>query len=282
MNKCTISILTAIIIIIACEEDSAGPGGDSGPLTGQWRLHKTTDTLWVDGSIERADVDLFTIDDPYVFPHIVSFRGDTMSFCENVVFSTEYNCEEGYIYQLIGNQIILDEIGDDDIDTMEYSLDGNTFTIYYDWIDEFEDYTHVGRGETVWIRYTGDFPPSEWLTPLSNDAYEPDDSADEATPVTVGAEAVRHVWYPGDKDWFTFQAQAGTTYIIETYGSYLHWLSLLDTDRTTQLDVSESGWGNAKIEWTCPTSGNYYFKTSVHYEEGEDDAGAYYVSVVTG
>lgn len=282
MNEKTLSVLMVIFLLITCEEDTAGPENGSSELAGAWILQKTSRTVWVDGVIDQDDVDYFTIMDPYIFESVLFFQADTMSYCENDVLSNDYYCFQRYLYSLGDDYITLNELDDDDIWTRQYSLDMDTLTFYGGDVDTYNGHTSEVSSEITWTRYVDDFPPSEWLTPLSNDAYEPDNDAAEATLVMVSADALRHVWYPGDQDWFTFQAQGGTTYIIQTFGSYLHWLSLLDTDGITQLDVSESRWGNAEIEWTCPSSGNYYFKTAVHYEEGEDDAGAYYVSVVTG
>jgi hypothetical protein len=104
------------------------------------------------------------------------------------------------------------------------------------------------------------------VSPSSNDAYEPDSTSALAKPITVGAAAQSHSLTAGDRDWLSFSATAGTTYTIQTFGSTDTYLNLFSTDGTTLLtsdDDSGTGPGlNAKIVWTCTTSGTYYFEVT--------------------
>jgi hypothetical protein len=49
-----------------------------------------------------------------------------------------------------------------------------------------------------------------------SDDWEPDDTAEEANPIGVGAIQSHNLYVVGDRDWLYFEAQAGTTYAIET------------------------------------------------------------------
>jgi hypothetical protein len=68
----------------------------------------------------------------------------------------------------------------------------------------------------------------------------------------------------GDLDFFSFDATAGNTYIIETSDleAGLDTLIVLyGTNGTTQIDEDDDGGDEAsgsKIEWTCQESGTYY------------------------
>ncbi|MCK4471891.1 MAG: pre-peptidase C-terminal domain-containing protein, partial [Anaerolineae bacterium] len=53
-----------------------------------------------------------------------------------------------------------------------------------------------------------------------SDDYEPDNTMDEATPITVGTDQAHMFHGPcgGDVDWVKFNATTGTAYIIQTFG----------------------------------------------------------------
>lgn len=140
-------------------------------------------------------------------------------------------------------------------------------------------YTYESVSEI--LRYTASFPPVQWTTALPNDDYEPDSTYTTATAITVGATAQDHVLYPDDRDWFSFLAQAGTAYVIETTGNLDTYLTLYDTDGGTFLADDDDGGNelNALIIWTCTTAGAYFFEVRGFDAE---EAGIYSVSVVTG
>ena len=144
------------------------------------------------------------------------------------------------------------------------------------------DTTYTFREQGILVRYTGEFPPQEWLTPLPNDDYEPDDTPSTATAITVGTAAQRHVLVPDDVDWFSFAAQAGTTYTIETTGIVDTYMYLYGTNGSTLLesDNDDGSYPNARIDRAFSTSGTYYFK--VLCDDVAEYAGIYHVSVVTG
>jgi hypothetical protein len=49
-----------------------------------------------------------------------------------------------------------------------------------------------------------------------SDDWEPDDTAEEAIPIEVGALQGHNLHAVGDRDWLYFEAEAGRTYVIET------------------------------------------------------------------
>ncbi len=97
----------------------------------------------------------------------------------------------------------------------------------------------------------------------------PDDHGNDfanATPVTVGSRAVGHIEAGQDEDWFSFDATAGTQYVIETILDSLPdtTLTLYDADGTTVLRYdNNSGLGNAsRIDWTAGTTDTYFVRVA--------------------
>ena len=97
---------------------------------------------------------------------------------------------------------------------------------------------------------------------LIGDAYEPDSSYLLAKPIVRNdLPQSRTLSDDYDEDWIKFDAVSGTTYTIETQGSTDTYIDLFGTNGTSLLlSDDDSGDGfNAKIVWTCPASGTYYF-----------------------
>ncbi len=96
------------------------------------------------------------------------------------------------------------------------------------------------------------------------DVYELDSSKVQARPITVGDLQTRALCGPGDVDWVSFAATAGTVYRFETINP-ASWrlypkLTLYATDGTTVL-VEQSDWnGKARVEFLPATSGTYYLQ----------------------
>ena len=141
--------------------------------------------------------------------------------------------------------------------------------------------TYTYQSVSEFLRYTASFPPVEWTTALPNDDYEPDSTYTTATAITVGATAQDHVLYPDDRDWFSFPAQVGTAYAIETTGNLDTYLTLYGADVSTFLADDDDGGNelNALIIWHWTTAGAYFFEVRGYDAE---ESGIYAVSVVTG
>lgn len=97
----------------------------------------------------------------------------------------------------------------------------------------------------------------------SPDAYESDETAQEAKPIVVDEPQTHNFDSPGDQDWVTFTAQIEWLYTIQTSNlgpaadTYLY---LYDTDGATLLAANDDYGGSlaSQIEWTAPVSGTYY------------------------
>ncbi|MGC8839686.1 MAG: SdrD B-like domain-containing protein, partial [Anaerolineae bacterium] len=96
------------------------------------------------------------------------------------------------------------------------------------------------------------------------DGWEQDNTLGTASPIgTNGVAHYGHTFHePTDEDWVFFNAQAGTTYRISTFG-----LTMVDTrlelyDAGGHLLASNDDFGGpaSRIEWTAPTSGRYFVR----------------------
>jgi hypothetical protein len=99
----------------------------------------------------------------------------------------------------------------------------------------------------------------------------PDDHGNtpaNATPIVVGGEAIPgSIETDGDVDYFSFQAEEGETYVIETAGSTDTYLALWNSTARFRMRYSDRGGedSNARIVWwEVESPGTYYIEVS-HY-----------------
>ena len=99
--------------------------------------------------------------------------------------------------------------------------------------------------------------------------YEPDDTWQQASSITVNEAAQSHNFDPpGDEDYVKFGAEPGNVYTIKT----LHLsedndttLTLYDDDGTTELAYNDEDPGApraSKIVWECHEPGTYFVKAA--------------------
>ena len=110
--------------------------------------------------------------------------------------------------------------------------------------------------DTTWDEFLNSSPTSGAYV---GDRYEPDDSLEEAKPLTP-AKLQRWHWFhvQGDVDVAWFQAEAGRTYFmdLENLGPRADpILSLVAANGSVLATVAGAGCG---LSWTCPSSGTYY------------------------
>ncbi len=91
------------------------------------------------------------------------------------------------------------------------------------------------------------------------------DNRSSATAMNVGSAVVGNIETAGDEDFFSFQAQSGAEYTIETsVRTGMDTVIELHSGQGAQLarnDDGGAGYGyGSKIVWTAPSSGAYYVK----------------------
>lgn len=147
--------------------------------------------------------------------------------------------------------------------------------------------TDSETGETftsnaVFARYNGDPLGGGGGTEVPVDANEPNGSVTTATPLTVGASAKAAAIVPDDEDWYSFTAQSGTTYTIETFGSPADvYMILLSADGTEVFEENDDGGEglNSMIVWQATATGKL---NVVVVGLGDNETGAYSIRVTTG
>ena len=104
-----------------------------------------------------------------------------------------------------------------------------------------------------------------------------------STAITPDEEITGALHAPIDVDWFTFQAEAGTTHTITVSLSTLadSLLGLWDTKGETVLAVNDD-YGQtlgSRIQWTAPESGTYFL--DVENSDGVS-VGSYTLNITSG
>ena len=126
------------------------------------------------------------------------------------------------------------------------------------------------------VAYTGSFPPPQWYEPPPSES-EPNNSRDQAIPLSVSGNASSGTLTAGDEDWYSFQATQGQGYQIETQGNTDTFLELYGAGADPLTEDDDGGDGsNALVYWVCPASGTYYVRVS-GFDEVE--TGAYKVLI---
>lgn len=94
----------------------------------------------------------------------------------------------------------------------------------------------------------------------------PDDHGNapgSGTPLTVNAASIPgSIETEGDVDFFSFVAQVGYAYVIETSGPMDSFIDFIGTGGSTVIaSDDDSGAGfSSRIEWTCTNNGTYYVR----------------------
>lgn len=99
--------------------------------------------------------------------------------------------------------------------------------------------------------------------PLEGDAYEPDDTQNEAVEIEIGQHQDHNLHVTGDHDWVYFPALAQTTYVIETFnlGSSIDTMITLYDAGGQELISDDDGGDEAlasRITWSASEDGVFY------------------------
>jgi len=95
---------------------------------------------------------------------------------------------------------------------------------------------------------------------MAPDQFEPDDSRDRASALTMGAWQ-EHSLSCNDTDWIRFSAVQGTRYILLLSCSrnlQAAFTMFPDTGKQTSLTAATTAQGSLSTMWTCPASALYY------------------------
>jgi hypothetical protein len=117
------------------------------------------------------------------------------------------------------------------------------------------------------------------------DAYEPDDTCAAASALSPKGAPRYHTFFNDTSDWMTFEAQASTTYQIETSemgpDTKTRFTIYADDCTTTLYSVAFTpADGSAWIVWTAGTTRQVYLR--VYDPDGTTGAGHFYTLRVVG
>jgi hypothetical protein len=97
------------------------------------------------------------------------------------------------------------------------------------------------------------------------DEYEPDDSPALATRIELGETQRHNRHVAGDEDWISFQAEAGSTYVIEAsrLGDQADTVVYLYDGQGNELALDDDGGDEdraSRLRWTAPDTGLFFVK----------------------
>jgi hypothetical protein len=148
--------------------------------------------------------------------------------------------------------------------------------IWFAWSDNREEKLNLDI-------YTSEWHVDKDQDP-SSDQHEPDDTCAQANLTPTDSSVQSHNFHDqGDADWVKFNAEAGTTYVIQT--------SNTGPDADTVLELYDACGGSleasddndfgpgARIVWSCPDTGIYSLKVSGHDPNAYGDLAYYDLSI---
>jgi hypothetical protein len=102
-------------------------------------------------------------------------------------------------------------------------------------------------------------PPSPETSGSSGqDAYEPDNTWDDAKPILVNGSPFNHRMAMGDEDWHVFSGAAGMEYTVRTSGEAIHYLYLYSTSGSRLLPYDYGA--DISLEFLCDRTDTYYIR----------------------
>jgi len=116
------------------------------------------------------------------------------------------------------------------------------------------------------------------------DGYEPDGSRAKANRIRVGETQTRNLHVAGDHDWVYFEAEEGTTYIIETsnLGSDVDTIIYLYDEEWNELAADDDRGDEflaSRLEWTATEEGALYVKVKDFWGTSAGPGTEYDISV---
>ena len=140
----------------------------------------------------------------------------------------------------------------------QYSFGQSGKHVAYAWVDPYERIAESDEANNlVEIRFS--IEPE--IPPGSQDAYEPDDTCDQAQEINTDGTVQTHKFDPlGDVDWVRFQATAGQVYTITAVGTGADGYPTFEVWESCSIPPGSFGGTSFRLIWTASTSGEYYLK----------------------
>jgi Cys-rich repeat protein len=241
----------------------------------------------------RCEADANEEDDDLVSARVLNvgqqFQG--LSFCDDAMDWTRFDAVAGATYDFQtfnlapGTDTVLDLYAADGVTLVASNDDGaadGLASLIAGWTAPAD-----GPHYLLTRSYGDAFGPDRLYSvgireACTDDAFEHDDDQARARPLAVGAPVEAHS-HCEDADWVSFEAAAGTTYVISTSG-------LVDDDTLivlydaagVELGRDDDGAGNlaSRLQFTAPADGVYAVRVGT-FGETYGGARAYGVQVTT-
>lgn len=160
-----------------------------------------------------------------------------------------------YLYDEDGDELAQDDDGGEEYLASRITWIADSTRILYVMIRDYSD----ARGGPD-MQYNISVAEAE---PSEADAYEPDDTQDQAGEIEIGLYQSHNLHVMGDHDWISFQAIEGTTYIIETFnlGSRIDTIICLYDANRQELASDDDGADEplaSRLIWTADEDGVLY------------------------
>jgi hypothetical protein len=127
----------------------------------------------------------------------------------------------------------------------------------------------------------------EGTSALLPDEYEPDDTMALASQIETGEVQGHNIHIEGDHDWLSFQAQEGSTYVVETYdlGEDMDTILFLHDETGQELAQDDDGGDEPRasyIAWTAKETGTLFVMIRDYKDDRAGQDMMYDVSVFEG
>jgi hypothetical protein len=172
-----------------------------------------------------------------------------------------------YLYDEDGEELTSDDDGGEEglSSRIAWSAD-STQTLYVMIQDYWDDTAGPYMEYTITVAEGVPFEP---------DAYEPDDTQEQAGEIEGGVHQSHNLHVMGDHDWLSFQATEGTTYIVETsnLGSRIDTIIHLYDADGQELTSDDDGGDESlasRLVWIAEEDGVLYIMAQ---DLGDDEAG---------
>jgi hypothetical protein len=119
---------------------------------------------------------------------------------------------------------------------------------------------------------------------LTPDSYEPDDTQATASSIELQESQWHNIHAAGDHDWLSLQAEAGVTYVVETYDLEAELDTILflydaDGEELARDDDGSDEPRASLVTWTAEEAGTIYILVRDYKDDRATRGMGYYVSV---
>lgn len=254
MKKLAIGIVVVLCVLLMGCFDIQFDNSPKGNWThiGYVETYCNEDTCVIDEEFYKPEID------QYYLATIVKITDNEIIAYKNDD-GEEFDIDTVYTVSYSNDSLYLSEYGYSDTHAIAFYFNKNKNMVWI--IEDYGDY----KNEWHFEKFNGVIPPESWLTNIDADEYEPDGDIDHAT--SIGLNSVQsHTITQNDSDYYCFQANEGSSYLIQGMGYFQFEMYLYDQNgdsiaHDNNNDLQIDGFDRETetvILWTCESDGGYY------------------------